>query len=266
MEQGNQLCACPFPSRPLCFSRSRSGARGSSHRTQQSYGNELNNVMSVGGQAKDAKAPVNDLRGLDKMNTHDGAESQHLPTNMARATFSEISHVLADIRSFPRRITPQRMKNIVLTSNSKTDDSYHIYHHITFQGEKVMKESSRYDGVDLHLQSRAPNWLRRCVSNSFKNRRRTSATASRSPSDKWIPQDSSSLPTPVTGFAPPTFLDDHTSGAAARAAAAEQNEMLRALRRLCSKERRVRRDSESGIGIETQSLERETAIVRRGKS
>ncbi|KAL8934786.1 MAG: hypothetical protein Q9211_005048 [Gyalolechia sp. 1 TL-2023] len=78
----------------------------------------------------------------------------------------------------------------------------------------------------------------------------------------WTPQDSSSSPAPVTGFAPPTFLDEHTSGAAARAAAAEQNEMLRCLRKLCSKERGVRRDSGSGIGIETQSLERGMAIAR----
>ncbi|KAI4168319.1 MAG: hypothetical protein LQ343_006486 [Gyalolechia ehrenbergii] len=100
------------------------------------------------------------------------------------------------------------------------------------------------------------------MSTPLRNRRRTSHTASCPPTAKWTPQDSSSPPAPITGFAPPTFLDDHTSGTAARAAAAEQNEMIRCLRRLCSKERGVRRDSESGIGIETQYLERETAIAR----
>ncbi|PYI17257.1 WD40 repeat-like protein [Aspergillus violaceofuscus CBS 115571] len=63
----------------------------------------------------------------------------------------------------------------------------------------------------------------------------------------------SSVPGPVpgNGLAPPVFSDDIYAGAAARAAAAAQNELARALRDgVKSSETRVTRDSESGIGID----------------
>ncbi|RAL15371.1 F-box/WD repeat-containing protein [Aspergillus homomorphus CBS 101889] len=56
---------------------------------------------------------------------------------------------------------------------------------------------------------------------------------------------------PGNGLAPPVFPADIYAGAAARAAAAAQNELARALREgVKSSETRLTRDSESGIGID----------------
>ncbi|KAL8939320.1 MAG: hypothetical protein Q9216_003413 [Gyalolechia sp. 2 TL-2023] len=211
---------------------------------------------------KETDIVVDDSPQLSEKAAHVDIQPQIPSVRKPRASLSGFSHALADIRAFPKKIASGRRKSPVLTSSSTLNDSNHSYNDITFDGDNLMKEHSVCYGVDLHPPSRAPNWLLRCVSTSLRNRRQTSNTASCPPTAKWIPQDSPSSPAPVAGFAPPTFPDDHTSGAAARAAAAEQNEMIRCLRRLCSKERGIRRDSESGIGIETQSLKRETAIVR----
>lgn len=263
MEQGSPLCPCSLRRRPSCFLTPRNRARELPPRLVGKHGDSLAKDISLQGKVKETDVAVNDSRGKD---AHKDVQRQTLPVRKSRASFSGFNHVVADIRGFPKRIASHRSKSLMLTSNSTHNESNHIYYGITLDGEKLMKESSVCHGVDLHPPSRAPNWLRRCMSTPLRNRRRTSHTASCPPTAKWTPQDSSSPPAPITGFAPPTFLDDHTSGTAARAAAAEQNEMIRCLRRLCSKERGVRRDSESGIGIETQYLERETAIARLGKS
>lgn len=67
---------------------------------------------------------------------------------------------------------------------------------------------------------------------------------------------------------PPIFVNDFSAGAAARAAAAAQNELARA-ERDASKlhEQRLYLDSESGIGIDLpDGIISDAAVVRKGES
>jgi F-box and WD-40 domain protein 1/11 len=66
---------------------------------------------------------------------------------------------------------------------------------------------------------------------------------------------------------PPRIPDDLMSGAAARAAAATQNEILETVRNLRLVEPKVPRDSESGIGIEMRDPwdEDDDEVVRKGE-
>jgi F-box and WD-40 domain protein 1/11 len=66
---------------------------------------------------------------------------------------------------------------------------------------------------------------------------------------------------------PPRIPDDLMSGAAARAAAATQNEILETVRNLRLVEPKVPRDSESGIGIEMLDPwdEDDDEVVRKGE-
>jgi F-box and WD-40 domain protein 1/11 len=66
---------------------------------------------------------------------------------------------------------------------------------------------------------------------------------------------------------PPRIPDDLMSGAAARAAAATQNEMFESVRNLRIPEPKIPRDSESGIGIEMRDRwdEDEDELVRKGE-
>ncbi len=77
------------------------------------------------------------------------------------------------------------------------------------------------------------------------------------------------LPIPGIGIEPPQVPDSTTSGAAARAAAAAQNEMLESTRNMRLSEPIVTKDCESGIGIEVrdrggESTDSTTPVVRRG--
>ena len=66
---------------------------------------------------------------------------------------------------------------------------------------------------------------------------------------------------------PPRIPDDLTSGAAARAAAANQNEILESVRNLMVIDSKIPGDSESGIGIDSRDRgeENEDDVVRKGE-
>lgn len=97
--------------------------------------------------------------------------------------------------------------------------------------------------------SKASEWLRRCVSATFRHPCRPS-TSLQSHDDASFHVDYLTAPIPGIGIEPPIIPDNLTSGAAARAAAATQNEILECVRNLRLTEPHIRRDSESGIGIE----------------
>ena len=101
------------------------------------------------------------------------------------------------------------------------------------------------DKASIH--HRTSNWLRRCVSTTLRHPRRLSVTSHHGPS---FQVDYPTSPVPGIGIEPPRIPDDMMSGAAARAAAATQNEILESVRNLRLAERKISRDSESGIGIE----------------
>ena len=74
---------------------------------------------------------------------------------------------------------------------------------------------------------------------------------------------------PGFGYETPRAPSDLSSGAAARAAAAAQNEILATMRSLNLAESKINRDSESGVGIEVRDRTEEVAdleipVVRQG--
>lgn len=115
--------------------------------------------------------------------------------------------------------------------------------------------------------SKASGWLRRCVSATFRHPRRPSASL-QFHDDASFHTDYLTAPIPGIGIEPPIIPDNLTSGAAARAAAATQNEILECVRNLRLTEPQIRRDSESGIGIEMRERESDSIdipIPRKGE-
>ena len=133
------------------------------------------------------------------------------------------------------------------------------------QHSKPGTNSSMEDRLPFH--SKSSGWLRRCVSATLRHPCRPSASLQ--------PHDNSSVhadyltsPIPGIGIEPPIIPENLTSGAAARAAAATQNEFLECVRNLRLTEPKIRRDSESGIGIEMRERGEESIeipIARKGR-
>lgn len=130
-------------------------------------------------------------------------------------------------------------------------------------------------------QSASTRWIRGFTNKSPKNTKRPSySTPDRPPpayseiSEPSSPYLDGHLPAPVPQFgeipgfgyacARPSF--DPSSGAAARAAAAAQNEIMENMRRLQMSETKLERDSESGIGIDSvdDSTGLNVPVVRQG--
>ncbi|KAL8673594.1 MAG: hypothetical protein Q9168_001992 [Polycauliona sp. 1 TL-2023] len=112
---------------------------------------------------------------------------------------------------------------------------------------------------------KAAGWLRRCVSTTFRQRRRTFDSVPRPATAKWAHHDTCCTPIPATGPSPPTLPESGTAGAAARAAAAAQNEMIEYLRKYQKhrKDRKVRGDAESGVGIDARSADIDSTMPRQ---
>lgn len=122
---------------------------------------------------------------------------------------------------------------------------------------------------------RTPSFLRRYMSSKTHGRPQTPSMPV--PSYKEPSPRSFHLPAPVPefgllpgfGFEPSKPPTDLSSGAAARAAAAAQNEILATMRSLSLAEPKINRDSESGVGIEIRESTEETTgsevpVVRQG--
>ena len=115
----------------------------------------------------------------------------------------------------------------------------------------------------------ACGWLRRCMSTTLGRRHRPEHISTITPEDSSLRDIAVTLLVPGIGIEPPQVPDSTTSGAAARAAAAAQNEIHENVRNMRLAEPTVTRDSESGIGIEVRERGGENAdstipVVRRG--
>ncbi|KAL8863495.1 MAG: hypothetical protein Q9178_000176 [Gyalolechia marmorata] len=166
-----------------------------------------------------------------------------------RASFSGFSHAVSDLRTLPKRMSSQR-KNPVVANDTIHNDLNYIHPTMQSAEKEYIDEPSIWDqGSRLPPQPKAPGWLRRCVSTTFRHRRRTFDTPSRPATAKWAQNDTFFIPAPAIGTSPPTLPENCTSGSAARAAAAAQNEMLDYLRKhkRDQKNRKVRGDGESGV-------------------
>lgn len=194
------------------------------------------------------------------------AKSHTASIRKPRASFSGFGRAVVDLRTFPKRVASQRRKSLVSPNYTIHDEPQYEFQKMPSADRQLSTESPVWiEEFYSHPQPRAPGWLRRCVSTTFRHRRRTSDNPSRPATAKWAQPDPSYPPIPITDVAPPTLLRDNSGGKAARAAAAAQNEMLDYIRKFRTQECNVRGDSESGVGIDTRCDESGTAIARRGR-
>lgn len=191
----------------------------------------------------------------------------------SRTSFSASSDGNDELRSRPKRTPSQRTKSFLSFAKTTHGEPGHIIHNFSRPGPNYVaaKESP--------AQSNTSGWLRRCMSTNSKHRPSTPSSSMTPPppydgSLIFEDDDFTALPAmpgcaiePEPSRAPSNFV----SGAAARAAAAAQNEMLDQMRTMILAEPHLTRDSESGVGIEAQDsgetineFDFEIPVVRQG--
>ncbi|KAL8816392.1 MAG: hypothetical protein Q9223_004591 [Gallowayella weberi] len=188
--------------------------------------------------------------GLDTANNMaEGTIYQKSTRRKSRASFSGFSHAMSDLRAFPRRFASQRRKAAATPVNTFRHDIDYLHHNMPSPVQVSIEDFSSWEeGPQSHLK--ASGWLRRRMSTTFRHRLQT--------------LDIPSRPATATCY-PPALPETGTSGAAARAAAAAQNEIQDCLRKAKKErlERMVRGDAESGVGVDIRPGEIETTITRR---
>ena len=173
--------------------------------------------------------------------------------------FSGSRHSVDEFCSFPQLSTSSR-PNEPLSSNTLADM-------VIEKGSTMMRPNTSHELKQRSsARCKASKWLWRCLSSKFQHHRRP---ISHSNSYGECPFESACLvsPMPSSGVDPPIIPEDLASGAAARAAAATQNEILESIRLLRLTEPKIPKDCESGIGIEMRDQEEngDATIVRIGK-
>ena len=194
-----------------------------------------------------------------------GEKGQTSSTRKPRASFSGFSHAVTDLRAFPKRMASQRRKSLALEGLGRYQEHTHGVHEIHSRRWFSTKSPMRTDEHCHHSPPKTTGWVRRCVSTTFRNRRQGLENTSRPTTSNWAGHDASHVPITLPGTTQPLLPESRLGGAAARAAAAEQNQMLEYWRHIRIKERHVRGDSESGVGIDTRSAEVDSAVKRRGR-
>ena len=183
-----------------------------------------------------------------------------------RRSFSNFSATTAHSNSALLDPVKRRKRSILSFSHSINEDSHMNISSSRRQQSQVAERN--HDGRPRHF-------LRRCM--SIRSQGRPPTPSSRSPMMLESPSASGYLPAPVPefglipgfGYEPPRAPADLSSGAAARAAAAAQNEILATMRSLSLAGTQINRDSESGVGIEVRDQADvgpglEIPIVRQG--
>ena len=107
-------------------------------------------------------------------------------------------------------------------------------------------------------------WLRRCMSTTLGRRNKSHNLSTSRPQVTPARHNNGTVSIPAIGVEPPHVPDSTTSGAAARAAAAAQNEIHESARSMMLTEPKVAKDSESGIGIEVENMNGTIPVVRKG--
>ena len=201
----------------------------------------------------------------DDGHSFDLAQTSITPIRKPRASFSGFSHAVDDLRSIPRRLASQRRKGFLLLRGPRGMKCNEPFDEVPFEDEKLASELLDV-GQDAFIQPRPLRWLPCCLSMRFRHRRRTIESPLR-------PNP------PYRTYQEPPIGPVPGSGAAARAAAAAQNEAAQSeaaqnesaqdeaseyFRKVRTKERNIRGDSESGIGIDMRTEECVTPIIRRG--
>ena len=200
------------------------------------------------------------------------SESKEKQVTHRRSTksLSKLSHAFSELRSISRRASMSIRRKSTLDPQPGN-----ILWEENYSGEDKRPSTSHHTLSEPTNRSKSSGWLRRVASSGFRQKRDSSANLTPSP-DRAPYSHSVTSPVPGSGSDPPILPYDPARGAAARAAAAAQNEMLGVGRVLALRddarlsESKIARDSESGIGIDLRDRtdepsETAIAIVRKGR-
>lgn len=201
--------------------------------------------------------------GEDEYSGHVLEETHIFPSPVARhrsaKSFSSLRQGVDGLRALGRRLS--------VTIRRKS--SKHCLH--VCQGESYHDDSTaRHHSGRGNCEGRPRNSLLK----PYSINRRPSLHSVSALQNFYASTCRAAPPIPGNGSEPPVFPNDLTTGAAARAAAAAQNEMAKVERmgsRVDSKlfDLGITRDSESGIGIDlldrSEISDSESAILRIGK-
>ena len=156
-------------------------------------------------------------------------------------------------RSQPKRTPSQRTKNLFSFGRTTHGEPRHHIHNFSRPGPNYVAEK------EALAHPNTSGWLRYCMNTSSKHTPPTSSSSLTPPPsyDGSLifeeEDDITALPAlPVCALEPARPSINLASGAAARAAAAAQNEILDSMQKITLAETDVTRDSESGVGIEVQ--------------
>jgi F-box and WD-40 domain protein 1/11 len=179
------------------------------------------------------------------------------PRRRAAKSFSSLRHSVDGLRALGRRLS-------VTIRRKSSKHNLQVPH----QEDRRDDDSPKYQSIGATVEERPGHvWFRGPSIN-----RRPSLHSVSALQTFYAPTGHLANSIPCMGFEPPVFSDDLPGGAAARAAAAAQNEMAKADRVSSRGDSkifdRVERDSESGIGIDLRDRadgsELELAVVRLG--
>jgi F-box and WD-40 domain protein 1/11 len=175
-----------------------------------------------------------------------------VPRRRGAKSFSSLKHPVDGLVALGRRLSvslrhKSSKQNISVAENLHLDDEDRQYHHVPSQPKHKRMASGSWDA-----RSTKVHWHQ-----GYSVNRRPSLNSVSALEGFYAPTASVPAPIPGRGQAPPVVPTHVFSGAAARAAAAAQNEQMEVARmakaeRESSKilEMRVPQDSESGIGID----------------
>lgn len=221
-----------------------------------------------------APTPVNtsggalDEKGCIHMQACSAGRCHRYISGSRKAYDSIVDDIVDDL--LPRRYGSQSHKTFAPTlgaSDLKNGQAFHLKSDILPRQKPRQKPRPNPNKKPYDMspsESRIAKWLRRCVGSNYPRQRRSSV-APYAHDNAPLKIEHCQAPIPGIGIEPPIIPDDPTSGAAARAAAATQNEILEFVRNLKLVE--VRMDAESGIGIEMQNKSEEIInppIPRKG--
>lgn len=197
--------------------------------------NEAWNRLSVLDAAEDGEGQV-----VEEMNHF----PEPVPRRRGAKSFSSLRHPVDGLRALGRRLS--------VTIRNKS--SRHASHHQQ-EGHGLCHDDEHTTHEDATLSRHS--W---CKGSSIN--RRASLNGMPGFRGLYTPNATLNGPIPGNGLEPPIFPNDMYAGAAARAAAAAQNEMARVERDSAKlSDARLPQDSESGIGIDLRDRSEELSDV-----
>ena len=206
--------------------------------------------------ASKTSAPLTNGEHIGHMSklSKDTSRSSIASSSRPRKSVSSSGDVNDASRSQPKRTPSQRTKNLFSFGKTTHGEPRHHIHNFSRPGPNYVVEK------EALAQPNTPGWLRICMNTSSKHRPLTPSSSMTPPpsydgslifeEEEEEDDDIAALPA-LAGCAMEPSLT-LASGAAARAAAAAQNEILDSMQKITLAETHVTRDSESGVGIEVQ--------------